>query len=304
MKRQRGVALITAVLVVAVAVLLATAMLERQVLTLHRSKNLLRGEQAFQYALAFEAWGKALLREDRRQASQADTHSEAWSQPITSIAVPEGSLSGRLVDLDGRFNLNSLHVDGLDSELAIQIFQALLAILKLSPTLVDPVLDWLDMDSQPRPDGAEDLYYLAQQPARRTANRPFAHISELLLVAGITQEHYERLSGHVTALPTATRINVNTASVELIQALDEQIDRQVAQQLRKEGRANYETLTEFVEALESHGIVGFNTEQAGVSSQFFLAKGLFLIDERHLRFFSLIRRGRDGIRVISRSRFK
>ena len=80
----------------------------------------------------------------------------------------------------------------------------------------------IDVDLETRfPDGAEDTYYLGLEPAYRTANRLMASPSELLLLREVTLEDYLTLLPHVSALPTATPININSATPEVLTSITE-----------------------------------------------------------------------------------
>ncbi len=99
-------------------------------------------------------------------------------------------------------------------------FERLLRRLGLRPQLADAIQDWLDADVEARgPGGAEDDYYLGRSPAYRAANRPFDDVSELLLVRGVSRDVYLRLLPFVSVLPAVTPININTAPVEVLEAL-------------------------------------------------------------------------------------
>jgi len=114
-------------------------------------------------------------------------------------------------------------------QIAVVRFHLLLQALELPAEIVPALLDWLDSDSETRfPNGAEDEYYTLLDIPYRTANGPFAEVSELLLVRGMTAEIYAKLSPFVTVLQPAATINVNTAPVEILMSLGPGIDRATA----------------------------------------------------------------------------
>jgi general secretion pathway protein K len=177
---QRGVALITALLVVAIATVAAVTMASRQQLDIRRTAGLLHGEQAWAYALGAENWARVVLRRDARN-NRIDTLEEDWStQPPVSF-VEGGSIVGRLIDLQGRFNLNNLvQQNGAVDAKALVFYKRLLRRLDLDERLADALVDWIDPDINVRfPDGAEDETYLLVDPPYRTANRPLVDSSEL-----------------------------------------------------------------------------------------------------------------------------
>ncbi len=92
--------------------------------------------------------------------------------------------------------------------------------------------DWIDEDGNPNSmNGAEDAEYLNLQPPYRAANQPFTVVSELLAIRGMTPQVYERLRPLVAVLPARkgqapapTKINVNTAPLEVLRALSATTD--------------------------------------------------------------------------------
>jgi general secretion pathway protein K len=206
-------------LVVALATVTTAAIASRQLLEIRRAANLLDAEQAYQHALGAEAWAVAVLARDGQEAG-VDGLQDPWATPLGPQAVDGGQVGARIEDLQGRFNLNSLVRDGEVSELAVQRFDRLLTVLGVAPGVRDAVIDWIDPDTSPRlPDGAEDDLYLKLEPARRAANRPMAHPSELRLVAGLEPGDYERLEPYVSALPEPTDLNLNTAPLPVLLSL-------------------------------------------------------------------------------------
>ena len=184
---QRGVALLTALLVVSLATVAAVAMATRQHVDVRRTGNLLHGEQAYAYALAAESWARVIMDRDAEDSS-IDTLEEDWAFALPPISVEGGFVDGRITDLQGRFNINNLvGVKGAPSEADRDYFNRLLVVLDLDPALTNALLDWLDADIDARyPDGAEDDTYLLNNPPYRAANRPLSSVSELGLVKGFS----------------------------------------------------------------------------------------------------------------------
>lgn len=222
--RQRGVALITAVLVVALATMLAASVSFRGYLDQRRSANTFAMDQGFEVALGGEAWASDALRRDKQQNSKTDDFTEEWATPIPPIPIEGGEFEGQLEDMQGRFNLNSLvTLEGGQlkfDQIAINRFERLLELLELEPKWAKIIADWIDTDIAPNfPDGAEDPTYTGLTPPYRTANMPLTRASELLAIAGFGLERYRKLEPFVTALPIGTPINLCTASPELLDAL-------------------------------------------------------------------------------------
>lgn len=220
--RQRGVALIMAIVMVAIATVLAVRIGTRASLDLRRTAGLIALDQAWHVALGAEAWAIEVLRKDRED-SQTDHLGERWAQPIPPLPVDGGAVRGALEDMQGRFNLNNLLTnDGTVNEHAVARFERLLENAGADRRWARIAADWLDTDTVPGfPDGAEDGNYLSQNPPYRAANGPVTTITELMALPGMTLEEYLRIRPHVAALPLGSDINICTASAPVLAALVE-----------------------------------------------------------------------------------
>jgi general secretion pathway protein K len=217
---QRGIAAITAVLVVALATILAVNLAWELNLDIRRTENMLLHSQARQFALGAEMLAADALRKDfesdEEDGEKCDYPGERWE---TELALPfdGGTVRGRLTDMQGRFNLNNLIIDGQPNQAAIDQFSRLLEILELDRDIGPKVLDWIDPDQQPELGGAEDGVYTAKTPPYRTANTWFTTTTELLAIDGVLDpddpdaQIFETLERYVAALPSGQKINVNTA---------------------------------------------------------------------------------------------
>jgi general secretion pathway protein K len=224
-EKQRGVALITAVLVVALATILAVKVAFKGYLDQRRSATTMMLDQGFEVALGAEAWAADILRRDKA-SGKTDDFTEEWAQEIPPIPIEGGDVQGHLEDMQGRFNLNSLlTLEGGEYKvdpLAVKRLERLLELLDLEPKWANVIADWIDLDNNPGfPDGAEDSTYTSQTPAYRAPNMPITRASELLSIVGFGLERYQRLEPYVTALPMGTSINLCTASPQLLDALVE-----------------------------------------------------------------------------------
>ncbi|MCW8919198.1 MAG: type II secretion system minor pseudopilin GspK [Gammaproteobacteria bacterium] len=285
-RRQGGVALINALLVVALATSVAVAMVSRQQFDIRRTGNLLQAGQAGLYADGVEVWASQVLRRDR-QENRRDHREETWATILPPMPVAGGSIAGYIDDLQGRFNLNSLVVAGQPDPEAVAQFQRLLAVLRegnpaqaprLSLELAAVVIDWIDADQEITfPGGAEDETYMRHEQPYRTANGPLHSPTELLLLEGVDAQLYQLLRPHVTALPVegapGTRINVNTATPEVLRSLVEGMSPGDAEALIEgRGAEGYADVAAFLaqEALAGRAL---QAERLTVASEYFLVVG-------------------------------
>lgn len=214
---ERGVALITTLLICALMTLLVVHLAFTNTLWVRQTENIAHDVQAAQAAHAAQLWGGYILEKDD---PAVDGLADIWAHPLPPVPVTGGTLTGALRDAQGLFNLNNLlEEDGSRDEIAIEQFTRLLRILQLDPAPVSALLDWMDADAEPDGSwGAEDAYYLGLRPSYLAANRRLLRPEELKLVRGFGTEAWRRLQPHVTALPTRTNINLNTASAEVLAA--------------------------------------------------------------------------------------
>ena len=247
-KRQRGVALITAMLVVSIATLTAVSLASRQTLDVRRTSNIIEIDQAYLYTLGIETVAKALLLKYTEKFKYDDpSELKPFNYPVEN-----GVVEGQIVDLESRFNINNLidnngepvQVEKDRLRRLIDIVAARLGETGVaSDSMVTAVLDWLDENQESRfPGGAEDGEYLSKEPPYRAANRMIASTSELFLVEGFTpellrgktieDEFVPGLLSYVAALPDRnTTISVNSMTRELLMAMSQHIDDSNVDQL-------------------------------------------------------------------------
>lgn len=334
--RMRGVALITAMLVVAVAVLAATALLASSNLAVRRTAALQDTEQAWWLARGVEAWIVEIIREDDPRYDALDVEN-AWAQPVDYLPVEQGFLRGRVVDQQGLFNLNNLaptlptaSKPRQDDVYRRQFERLLEGVARQAgidgplPDLVPAIRDWMDAGQIPNFPGVEDLAYLALEPPYRTADRPFVSVSELRAVHGMTAGLYAALTSGcpladgapaqpcIAALPltaapnqppTATKVNVNTASRQLLLALSDATDSGALDGFL--GERVLKPATDIGQFLSRNVYRNARTEdqadaQCAVTTDFFQIRGEVVVGSSRVPLYSLIAR-KPQLHIIAHS---
>jgi type II secretory pathway component PulK len=112
-RQSRGAALIIALMVLALVGVIGASMSLDYLITVKRASNQLIGEQAYSYGIAAEAFAiKALqmdlLLDTQEKGGRHDALDEFWAQESPPFQTAEGAYGGRLYDLSGRFNINTL----------------------------------------------------------------------------------------------------------------------------------------------------------------------------------------------------
>jgi len=295
--RQRGVALVTAVLVVAIASIIATSMLKRQNFDTQRTANIINHEQAVAYAIGAEHWAGIELGKDAR-SNGYDYLQENWAYELPALPIEGGFISGSLEDLQGRFNLNSV-LDPLQAERFSRLCQA----LGVDPGFIPALQDWIDADTEERVNGAEDDSYTLLLPPYRAANHDLADTSELLLVKGVTVQDYNILMHYVSALPGGIETNVNTALPVVLQSLANDLKPQDVETLvaARDDRP-FQDVERFVKQTVFDE-KGMQEDYLTVSSQYFLLTANVMLGNAPLTLQSVLYRSPTGIITVIQRRF-
>ncbi len=300
-RRQRGVAVLTAMLVVAIGTMIAANLLWDATLDQRRTAAALAADQGLMYVQGAEAWIGDILRQDLVKSPDSDNLGEDWATQLPPLPIDGGTISGRVEDLQGRFNLNNLvGADGKEDPLEVAQFQRLLMLVGLDPGLAGAVVDWLDPDSDAHfPTGGEDGVYADANPPYRTPNTMITTPTELMAVQGFDKDSYAKLAPYVTALPRGTKLNVNTASNVVLASLSDTLDIATADSLVQE-RADT-GFTDINGAFQ--GLVEPEVLQRidGVTEHFMLTATIALGDTR-MTFHSVLQRDPSGLtRTLFRS---
>ena len=307
---QRGIALLTILVMVALATILAATIAKRQTNTAENTGYLMRQDQSLLYAKSAEAFFSELLIQDSDNGSSIDHLQENWAKPMPAFPVEDGFISGRLLDESGKFNLNNLlKADGSVDDSARRWFEKLLQRVGLPAELSQAVIDWQDADDETTGAmGAESNYYQGLDPSYLASNTRFHQVEELKLVRGFEGKNYDLIAPYVTALPEATKININTAAPLLLASIDPKIDvKTVEQELKaKQAELTYFNSVEDLWKLNAFsGIEPQNKTDAAAwldsKSNYFTAQIEVVLSERKRQFSSAMMRKDKQVTVYSRS---
>lgn len=308
---QRGVAIIMAMLIVALATSVAAYAAWQQNLWIRQSESLGSQAQALAVSRAALYFGRLVLVEDLKDANTAthDHLNENWAKYALTTPVEGGSLSGKIADQQGLFNVNNLAAtDALQQGFQLQWFTALLTALDLPTSLGDALRDYVDLDDQ---GPAEDLAYLGKPEPYRTANQPLQSVDELNRIQGFDDDVMKKLKPFIAAIPTitppaqdtstpiipVTPLNVNTAPKEVLDAVfGAQSGQQIVTLRDKEP---FKDLTEF-DAKTSTLLPPadpndptahpWSTTNIGVKSDYFLVAAVSQFGNTQMGLVALIKR--------------
>lgn len=217
---ERGVALLTVLLLVAVMATLAAGVLDEIRFSIRRTANAEAVGQARWYALGAEQLARAQVA----RLAATGAVSGAWNGRVVRFPVEGGAVQARINDGGACFNLNSVVAgppEGLQrSDAGVARFVALAGVLGIgereAAMLAAALVDFIDADPLREAGGAEDEAYAGAGQGYLTAGTLLAEPSELRAVRGFTPAVYARLRPYVCALPTATpaAIDINTLTAD------------------------------------------------------------------------------------------
>ncbi len=231
---QRGVALLTILLLVVSITVVAGAMLASQKIAIRRSGLLFDQNQLLQDINAGQQLAVTLIRADAK-LNDTDSAQDIWAQPIPPYTLGGHSIGIELRDEGSRFNINNLYHNGAVDTAALAVFQRLLTQLNLEPDTAVAILDYQDADSEVYQDGGDENVVYAQQSNRGAdtalPNQALLSIDQLAEVKGVDAQVLATLRPYITAVPYYLPININTASPVLFAALVEGASSQQMQSI-------------------------------------------------------------------------
>lgn len=237
MSRQRGVALISVLLVLSLALLLVGGLLRSHRLLLHSSAQQLQQVQLRQLGLAGEDWARVVLEGSGITSSGPVDLSQDWARLEPVLEVDGAELRIAIEDLSGRLNLNTLLALGQIDQVSLDRWSRLLALLDLPPLSLPQV-------------------------------GPVQELSQLRLLPGIDGQTLRRLEPWVVLLPKDARLNINTAPWQLLMTLDGMEDGPAKALLNQRRHAPYASVQAFTNDPVLSGL-GLNSHGLGVGSRWF-----------------------------------
>jgi general secretion pathway protein K len=276
LKNESGFALILTLVVTALMVAVVVEMIHQVYVDTSLSRSFRDGQQASILAESGATGGAKLLQMTLTGRSYTSL-SDRWATPL-KLEDEAGSLLITVSEESGKININDLvQPNGEYEPFTLALLQRLGTRLKLPGNLWGAVADWIDSDDMPRSGGVETPYYRALTPAYSARNGKMTSLTELSLVNGFTPEFCGALQPYLTVFsdqagsPLST-ININTASKEVLAALDDRIDTRMAERIVEERR-----LLPFKATGELSRVPGMDTVATGLVGKISVKGNLFRI---------------------------
>ena len=323
-KKMQGVALITVLLIVALAAVLVTQMTGRLQLQMQRTNNITLNQQAYWYAMGAEAFAKRILITSFKDEKNVTHLEQMWAQGETSYPVDFGQITGEIFDMQACFNLNALRVDrtnipaGSGKPAIQEAFEELILSLNIQGVtpfeaeyMTDALVDWLDKDSAiESAGGAEDNDYAAKEFPYLPANHYLASITELRLIEHFTIPVINQLKEFVCVLPNNDlhKINLNTINSEQIKLIEiflgiPQAD--VEKAIADRGGDGYKKNKEFFshpDIAKHKKIKQIHMDQFVVDSEYFRLKSIASFNNSYFALSTLMKvESNNNISVVSRT---
>ena len=296
---QQGVAIITALLLTALAITLVASLFWQQQIQVRAVENQRLQLQKQWILRGALDWAKLILREDGKYSSTDDL-TEPWAVPLADTSLDQyvqknedqeiaklAVLSGAIQDAQSRLNLTGLATAGKINEKEILIFERLLSSLQIETTLARQAANQIAASQQNESGGVSSVRYLG-----------FQYTNDLLTVAGFTPEIVNALQDYVIFLPRVTTINANTASEFVLSATLAPLSLADAKALiAKRSQSPFHNLNELTAQL-----AGTQTEidahKISLATNYFLVHGRISLQQNGLQIVALVERKDRNTAVI------
>ncbi len=268
MKGERGFALVITMVVAALLVALVAEFVNEVFVDTSLRHSYVAGQQASIMAESGVTGGLQLLQFELAKNKGYSSLHDSWAKPL-QIGDEQGTLEVRIEDESAKLNLNYLVPPAGDfssNPFYYEVAVRLMKKLGLAPDMLDAAADWLDTNDEPHPGGAESSYYKTLKTPYAAKNGPFETVEELAMVKGFAGKPLEQLLPYVTvyadmpAAPVAP-ININTASREILLALDDRMTDDLVQRL-----LDYRATTPFKNSAELARVAGLENIAIGLST--------------------------------------
>lgn len=286
-----GSALLSALFIMTLVAIAATAMTTRLQLDIYRTHLTIDSDELYLATQAVTFWGMDTLKDLKKLKVNGKNGKLAALPPALQTIYPGVTLKGEIMDMQALFNINNL----LDRKFHSSFFRLLENTLVKSDdtqrkALFYALYYWI---SPYQPERGQDQYikhYLKQTPSYLPAYQPLQNISELRLVEGVTSERYQRLLTSFTALPEITPININTAPKHVLASLGNWLSETQVDELIQERNKGIRELNDIHKLLQKLNIPN---EQITLESSYYLIVGRGTTEDLNLVKYTVVKRNKD-----------
>ena len=309
LRHQQGAAIVTALLLTALAVTIVASLFWQQQIQVRTLENQRLQQQAQWVLRGALDWARLIISEDAKH-SATDHLNEPWATPLeetrldrylerdeAATEIDSATLSGFIVDAQSRFNLANLYTNNKVNTAELAIFERLLTTLHMSPALARSTAELMAAADTKAGTQSGDKN---NAPTDTSPSAPLSitKIDDLLLIPGFTPEMVLTLKKFVVVLPRFTPINVNTASAEVLAAKMPKMTIAEAETLvASRNQAYFRDTADFVQRLPRTQQAP-NLEGIATGTSYFIVHGSVKIGRASQQMQALVERNMNGASVI------
>jgi general secretion pathway protein K len=308
LKHQRGVAVVTALLLTTLAVTIVASLFwqqQVQVRSIENQRMQLQKQWILRGALD---WARLILRENHRNFPAVDDLTQPWAVGLaetrldayvdnsrTNGEATDATIVGKIVDAQSYFNLNNLSLNRKPVRQEIKAFKKLLSSLSLDPNLADAAALAI-ATSQPKTlklpsSGAETSTEDSQVNVGEARTLELTQVEDLLAVPGFTLDVVKKLKNFVVLIQQPFKVNINTASAEVLAARIESLKLADARVLiASRNTASFNSVNELTNRLQGLQLTDGDKAALAVRSDFFIVDGKVKLNRAGLEVTALINR--------------
>jgi general secretion pathway protein K len=303
--RQRGVAVIIALLLTTLAITIVASLFwqqQVQVRSIENQRLQLQKQWILRGALD---WASLILREDAKYSS-VDTLNEPWATPLAETRldqyvenshadddIADATLSGSISDAQARYNLTNLCINGIINPVEVAVFAQMLGDANLAPSLAQATADAMAA-AQKKPAANSDNRNNQPDPLPMDLTQT----DDLLAVPGFSPGIVDRLKNLVIFLPRPTPVNVNTAPAEVLAAIIPALSLSDATALvANRETASFRDIPDFSNRLQGKPLT-VSANQLSVTTNYFLVNGKVRMSRAGLEVQALIERNGANTKLI------
>jgi general secretion pathway protein K len=289
----KGSALISALFIMTLVAIAATAMSTRLQLDIYRTRLTIQSDKLYLASEAITFWAMSELSNPKKQFTKSNIGGlvREFPKQFQSIS-PNLQSQGRLYDLQGRFNLNNLN-DKTYYPVFLKLLEHILPDVNAQErtNIAIATRQWISPYVPGRGNDELVSYYLKQKPPYYPSQQPMQNISEFRLIRGVSAKIYQSLSEYVTVLPEKTAINLNTASKQLIMSLGNGLtESQAGEIIQARGKKGIIDKKDMADLLEK---LNLRDEQLTLESQYFMSMAVIKDNDLTFANYSIINRNKD-----------
>jgi general secretion pathway protein K len=284
---QSGSAIITALFIMALVTIMAVAMTTRLQIDIHRTQLLLNFNKIYFTASGVKYWAIGSLLQNARQSSNDTAAIDHLPEYFPTINDNGVLLNGKLSDLQARFNINNM----ADPSYAKNFMHLLKYVAPTITALTAlQIINGIEQHLLRNQSDLNSSVVADNDTSKKLAN-PFASISELRLIPGVSASLLQQLSPYITALPEVTPININTAPLAILRSLGDGLTEAQANTIinARQTKNGFKSIEEFT-ADPAFSNLNIPNQLITVTSNYFLAQANAIISQHKLILFTVIKR--------------